>query len=210
MYSEKRNRKEEILQAASEFFAQSGFRGATLSAIAEEVGLTVPGLLHYFPSKTALLQSVLEFRDQSDKKKYEVIDTDEKGSMFAALQDLVETNQNRRGLVQLFTVMVAESINPEHPSHEYFLLRYRKLKQTVVEYLKKTIHFGKMDGQINLENLATLVFAVMDGLQIQWLLDPQLVDMSQAFKLFTSALEAYIGAENQDQVDLITPNGEGK
>ena len=66
----RRDRREEILQAASDLFGVRGFRGTSLASIAEAVDLTEPGLLHYFPSKVNLLQSVLEYRDHQDEKKY--------------------------------------------------------------------------------------------------------------------------------------------
>ena len=196
MTSEKRNRKEDILLAASQYFAQSGFHGATLSAIADEVGLTVPGLLHYFPNKIALLQGVLDHRDQLDKERYGAIEPNKISSLFDALKDLVKDNQNKPGLVQLFTVMVTESINPKHPSHEFFVQRYRDLTQVLAEYLEDTIQPKFGDDKINLDQLATMIFAVMDGLQIQWLLDPQGVDMVRVFALFVSAIEFYIASFN--------------
>ena len=44
-----RNRREEILRAALDVFAERGYRGASLALVAERVGLTQQGLLHYAP-----------------------------------------------------------------------------------------------------------------------------------------------------------------
>ena len=59
-------RRAEIVRAALEVIAERGYRGASLAAVAERVGLTQQGLLHYFPTKDALLVAVLEERDQWD------------------------------------------------------------------------------------------------------------------------------------------------
>jgi AcrR family transcriptional regulator len=192
MTSQRRNRKEAILQVASEHFAQHGFHGAILSAIAEAVGLTEPGLLHYFPSKVDLLQGVLDYRDQADKLKYEAVLEQEKISLFSALQDLVSFNQQRPGLVQLFTVMVGESINQEHPSHDFFVQRYQLLRKTLIDFFKNAAVSEGYRTDVDLEQLVVLIIAVLDGLQIQWLLDPENVNMTRAFELFSSAIQAYL------------------
>lgn len=196
MTSQRRNRKEAILQVASEHFAQHGFHGATLSAIAEAVGLTEPGLLHYFPSKVDLLQGVLDYRDQADRSKYIDIMEQEELSLFSALQDLVNVNQQRPGLVQLFTVMVGESINQEHPSHNFFVQRYQVLREALVDFFKRAEMGDGDKDKVDLKQLAVLILAVMDGLQVQWLLDPENVDMTRSFELFSSAIQAYLGLQN--------------
>lgn len=43
-----------ILDAALDVFSRTGFRGATLDAIARKAGLSKPNLLYYFPSKDAI------------------------------------------------------------------------------------------------------------------------------------------------------------
>lgn len=53
------NRKK-ISAAAIEIFAQEGFRGATIDAIAERAGMSKPNLLYYFPSKEEIYREVLE------------------------------------------------------------------------------------------------------------------------------------------------------
>ncbi len=56
------DRREQILDAALHVFAQKGFSRATNKDIAHEAGIT-PGLIyHYFESKEALLQAIIEGR----------------------------------------------------------------------------------------------------------------------------------------------------
>ncbi|MBX9462133.1 MAG: TetR family transcriptional regulator C-terminal domain-containing protein [Aquamicrobium sp.] len=57
-------KREIILEAALEVFAQHGFRGATIDQIAEAAGMSKPNLLYYFRSKedihVTLMQRLLE------------------------------------------------------------------------------------------------------------------------------------------------------
>src|SRR5271165_4297185 len=49
-----------IVAAADEVFAEHGYAGASMEAIAQRVGVTVPVLYDYFESKSAMYLSLLE------------------------------------------------------------------------------------------------------------------------------------------------------
>ena len=192
---DRRDRREEILQAASGLFGVHGYRGTSLASIAEAVDLTEPGLLHYFPSKEYLLQSVLDYRDQQDEKKYITLVQPEGLSLvqkFEALEDLVAENEKRPGLVSLFTVLVGESIREDHPSHDYFVKRYERIRGTFKGYLVDYSKVADIPPHVDIDQLSSLIFAVMDGLQIQWLLDPDKVKMRETFGLFSRIVGAYL------------------
>ena len=53
-------RRRQIIEAATAAFARRGYAGASLREIADEVGVTVPGLLRHFASKEELLTAVLD------------------------------------------------------------------------------------------------------------------------------------------------------
>ena len=54
------NTRESILSAALHLFARCGFEAASVSQIAEAVGLTKGALYRHFSSKRDLLDSILE------------------------------------------------------------------------------------------------------------------------------------------------------
>ena len=61
-----RTQRDRVLRAAMDIFSTQGYRGASLDAVADEVGMTRQGLLHYFPSKVQLLLGVLELRQRRE------------------------------------------------------------------------------------------------------------------------------------------------
>lgn len=53
-------RREEILRAGLDLFAVAGFHGTSVRQIARAVGVNEATLYHYFPSKDAMLQAVVD------------------------------------------------------------------------------------------------------------------------------------------------------
>ncbi|MGR7000561.1 TetR/AcrR family transcriptional regulator [Yinghuangia aomiensis] len=62
-------RRAQILETALEVFASEGDRKASLRAIADRVGLTDTGVLHYFGSREELFLAVIDGRDQSRPRR---------------------------------------------------------------------------------------------------------------------------------------------
>jgi AcrR family transcriptional regulator len=182
--------REKIIQAATEFFARQGFRGAKLANIARAADLTEPGLLHHFPSKTHLLMEVLKERDRIDSERMRATLQKNGNHFLEAGIELVEHNQTVPGLVQLFNLLVAESISPDHPAHEFFMARYRREREHWVQAIVQAQQAGEVRSDIPAEILVVLIFAMMDGLQVQWLLEPEKIDMSGLFRVMTDMLRA--------------------
>ncbi|MBD0708018.1 MULTISPECIES: TetR/AcrR family transcriptional regulator [unclassified Streptomyces] len=176
-------RRAEILLAALEVIAERGYRGAALGAVAERVGLTQQGLLHYYPTKEALLVAVLEERDRWDTSG----GRDRENWRLDLLDSLVEYNAMRPGIVQTFSALLGESVTEGHPAREFFTDRYTQVRGDLARILR--LEFGDLlPGGLTPERAAPLLTAVMDGLQYQWLLDPSAVDMPGAFRDFLALL----------------------
>ena len=174
-----------IIQAAVKFFAEQGFRGARMADIAKAAGLTEPGLLHHFPSKTHLLMAVLAERDRIDRERF---DPSQMGDPLSTFHKLVEYNATVPGLVQLFTILVAESIQEEHPAHDFFTRRYQNGRGQDVEVLRQAQWQGEIRSDLSAEDLTVMLYAMMDGLQVQWLLEPGEIDMARIFGQFVRLL----------------------
>ncbi|MFE1472539.1 TetR/AcrR family transcriptional regulator [Streptomyces cyaneofuscatus] len=180
-------RRAEILRATLEVIAERGYRGATLGAVAERVGLTQQGLLHYFPTKEALLVAVLEDRDRWDTGGGR--GSDEEGAWrLELLGSLVEYNAMRPVIVQTFSALLGESVTEDHPAREFFTRRYTQVRAGMAATLRAE-YGDTLPGGLSPERAAVLLVAVMDGLQYQWLLDPEAVDMPGAFGDFLGLLK---------------------
>jgi AcrR family transcriptional regulator len=184
-------RREEILQAAMTTFGAKGYYNGSLVEIAEKVGITHAGVLHHFGSKDHLLIEVLEYRDRAGVEHLEGHQAPTGLELFRHLIATARANMDRPGIVQTYTVLSAESVTDAHPGQAWFQARFQGLRALLVESLKQMCGPENLRPEAEIESAAEAIVAVMDGLQIQWLLDPEAVDLagSTAF-----AIEAILAA----------------
>lgn len=171
-----RTQRERVLRAAMDIFSTQGFRGASLDAVADAVGITRQGLLHHFPSKVELLLGVLDLRQAEDHERVQRM-FDHSQGMADALITLARRNEVRPELIRMFTILASESVDAEHPGHEWFVDRYRGLRSRMAERIEAEQRAGTLSAALAPDSIAVLLIAVMDGLQIQHLLDPGAVDL---------------------------------
>ncbi|WP_062464314.1 TetR/AcrR family transcriptional regulator [Demequina soli] len=178
--------REHILDTATQAFAEAGFQGTSVREIAARCGLTHPALIYHFPTKAALLMAVLERRDDTEGR---AVSFDELRGR-ALLDELVATvrrNVGRPGIVSLYATLSAEATDAGHPAHAYFARRYANLRAAVARAYREAVEDGAREPVGGAGLAAAQLVAVMDGLQVQWLLDPS-VDM-------VAAVEAHLSAQ---------------
>lgn len=176
-YAKGRAKRREILDHAIALFGDVGYRAASLREIATRSGISHPGLLHHFPTKEALLLAVLAHRDEVDGELF----TGSTGTdALRHLVDLVRLNTGRRAVVELFTVLSAEATTPDHPAHRFFVDRYRRTVAGVERAYVLAEKAGALRPEIDPSDAARHLVALMDGLQIQWLLENCKTDMTPA------------------------------
>jgi AcrR family transcriptional regulator len=183
--------------------ADNGYRGASLASIAAAADLTQQGVLHYFRSKEELLLALIQERDRHDGKRLSALVTEEGLALLDVLEELVRHNQESREDVRLFSTLVAEGASAEHPAHDYFVERYQRIRGRVLRSLREGQEVGEIDGDVDLDALVPAIVGVMDGLQIQWLLDPE-IDMSAGFEALMRLLRAQLRMGPEDGVDQST------
>lgn len=186
-YAKGRRTREAIIEAAIEHFRMYGYRGAPLAAIAESVGVTRSGLLHHFGTKEALLATALERRDEVAREALRARAADSHDTIAAAPEVLDNAQVHNRGLVQLFAALVGEAVSPSHPAHDQIKRRYESTRDFWTEQLRDSQSAGHLATTLDPETIATLLIAVLDGLQVQWLYDEN-VDIAGIFGEFLTLL----------------------
>lgn len=171
-------RRAQIMDAAVEVFGRVGYRRGSLKDVASDVGLTIQGLLHYFPTKEELLMAVLEHRNEA---RADVLrDISARSGILGMFHYILEENRDHPGFMRLFVTLSAEATDPDHPAHDHFVERYRALHESSVERIRQDVVAGRVAPGVEPEALAEQLVALSDGLQLQGLLRPEL-DIVAAF-----------------------------
>lgn len=173
-------RRREILDAATKLFSERGYNGITLTDVAKEVGISQPGLMHYVDSKESLLSFVItEVYDKTGTPE-EFLNSGLPGSdperpLFPSyMRYLICCNSRRPTLVQLYNVLGAEAVNPEHPLHDMFTNRPASIWE----------HYSEIPWSIppaigpwdNMRPYVRHCMELFDGIQFRWLRNPP-IDM---------------------------------
>ncbi|POH62291.1 MULTISPECIES: TetR/AcrR family transcriptional regulator [Cryobacterium] len=184
-------KRKRILDAAIDIFGNKGYANGTLADIADQVDLTHAGVLHHFGSKQNLLLEMLTYRDHTD-----VADLDEQHipggpDLFLHLVRTALVNSRRAGVVQVYTVLSAESVTDDHPARPYFESRYSTLRGQVADAFQVLCLQEGVTETAMIGPASASILAVMDGLQLQWLLHPQEIELAEASEF---AIRAVVNA----------------
>jgi hypothetical protein len=160
----------------------------------------VPGLLRHVDSKAGLLIAVLDHREAEDARelaahlgvtgKKRPKSFDDIGGNGVGLRELcaavVRRNASQPEIVRLFAVLQAESLEPSHPAHDYFVARQEGVLARFTELAKgHTPDPAAMAWQI---------VSLMDGLQVHWLRAPHTVDLVEKWDQAADVLFAHLDA----------------
>lgn len=166
-------RKAFIIQAAADIIAHKGFQSMSMQDVANEIGTSEAALYHYVHSKDELLTLVLDRtyeNPEADHATYaEASGTDVDGHRFfyfpRSCVNLIGYNMSRPQMVRMFSLLNGESLNPNHPAHEYFAQRH----------LNNWAYFSHINWVLpqgmsldDFHHLWRLTMSAMDGLQYRW------------------------------------------
>lgn len=177
------DRRRQILDVAARLIGERGFQGLAVQDVATACGISLAGLLHHVGSKDRLLIEVLTYRDQVDLQVLgDDLGVDPRrmadGGHVAPVEDfcdaLVRRNARQPEMVRLFTVLNAESLNPDHPAHDHFVRRAEHVTTWFTTLLE-----GRCPDP---GRRAVVVLSAMDGLQLRWLRTPDTIDLVEAWQ----------------------------
>ena len=171
-YAKGIRRRREILDRALEVFAERGSSGTSLRAIAAEIDIEHPTIRHYFDSLEALKLAVVARREEQTST--ELLRFGEM-SLRRHLQETATINVGIRGLIALYTSMLATAVEPsDELSRAHFTARFDRVRASIAAAIEEGRRQGVTPEGPDAVALASLLIAAFDGLQVQWLLDPSI------------------------------------
>jgi len=186
-----------IVDAAVEEVLAHGWSGSSLARIAERAELSRAGVLHHFSTKAELLAAVLEVRD--DRAVEEAgLDLaalaatpgpDTVRRLFDGLRRIMWLNAGREETVRLFTLVIGESVVEGHANAPWVRDRYARLRGGIADVLAGAVEAETLPEGVLPQRVATQLIALMDGLQLQWLHEPEVIDLYEEFDTALQAIE---------------------
>ncbi|WP_345801358.1 helix-turn-helix domain-containing protein [Microbacterium sp. AZCO] len=178
-YAKSAMRRAQILDAAFDVFARSGYSASSVNEIARTVGISQTAVLHHFSGgKPELLRAVLEQRDAMAEGAL----ADHHGREFLAeLVEISRRQARQRGVVQLYRILSAEATDPQHPAHEYFRARIERIADAVTHAFSEAQEAGDLKPGVDPRLAALNALAMVEGLEMLWLSGLE-IDMAESVR----------------------------
>jgi AcrR family transcriptional regulator len=183
-------RRAQILLRAMELFAERGV-GASLRAIGEAIGVSHAALRYYFANRDELLVEVYRTHEaRVHKAQAHEGSAGSEVSAVAMMENSAERNRSIPGLVELYATLTTDALQEQqHPAtREFVQARFRRVRADLAERVRAGQRSGAIAADVNPDDAAALVVAASDGLQLQWLLDPDAVDVRRSLEVLERLL----------------------
>jgi AcrR family transcriptional regulator len=187
-YTKGARTKQRIVDAALELFASSGFHGVSVRDIAAHVGLShVAVLQHFDGGKDELLIQVLRRRDEREADR-QATERASAGDVVGFVRRLLGREVAQPELVSLYVKMASESTSPDHPAHDYFVERYHQVRASAAAGFRAYLEQHPEVPPFDVELVAQQSIALIDGIQVQWLHEPDRIDMAEVIVAWLATL----------------------
>jgi AcrR family transcriptional regulator len=178
-------RRQQILDSAIALFAQRGVDRASLRTVGEAIGVSHTALRHYFSSRDELL--VEAYRAHEERAAGAPLSGGD--SPVGLIIDAAERNRSIPGLVELYASLTTDALQEQHAvTRDFVRARFRSLRGLLAARIEAGQRTGRIAAGIDPADAAALVIAASDGLQVQWLLDPDAVDVGRSLAILERLL----------------------
>jgi len=164
----------QIVDATVDIIVKKGIKETTLDAVAKKAGLSKGGLIHYFPTKKVLIETVVkEFFSEIFKKGKRIRDLhDDPYEQIISFIWLFnrEDSFNFSGYRMFFEIMAIASKDEEYKQI------FHQWVNNWVELLEASLEKGIEKGDFtkkNIKDAAKTISAIYQGVASRWFLDPE-------------------------------------
>jgi AcrR family transcriptional regulator len=193
-----------ILETAMKLFARKGVNATKMADIAAGAGIGKGTIYEYFPTKEAIFlagfeQFYLEMQKALSAIAASSLSPPEKLEklLFLSIDFLIKENPDFARVIMEFW---AEGIRREE-NDEALTLNLKKIYAHYREIFADIIEAGikqEMFHPLPPDTLASLLIGTLDGLYLQWFLDPESVDFEEAERILLDIL--YSGIKKNTEV----------
>ena len=178
-YRKSAARRHAIVEAAVVVFSRSGYRGATIRDIAAEAQISPSSLLHFYRTKQELLWATMAHRDD---RRFCASDNAQSAGFADRVVGQAVANEDVPHLIQLYAILSAESATRDHPGQQFFADRFAGLRTAYAREFTALAEAGLLRDGVEPDVAAVTVVALWDGVQLQWLHDPETVSAAHVLR----------------------------
>ena len=189
-------RRNQIMEAALTVFSRLGFERASMDNIAKEAGVSKGALYLYYKSKDAIIAKLLQLLFYQALKQVRILAAGE-GSVteqLLAFTRVLTREMDRMAAMQPISLQFY-AIAARHPTIRQHLRAYFKEYRTLMEeVIQRGVAQDELRADINPTEAAITLTALLEGLALVWLIDPQATDwhvqVESSTKLLIQGLSA--------------------
>ena len=178
----------EILDIAMELFGARGLRGTSIGAVAERLGLTDSGVLHYFPTKDALIDAAVDRALERQTSPMRALV--EPGGL-EAIKQMAEWGaivEETPELVALQVILSSEAILENSTVAQQVKRRYAAIHELAAGLIRQGIDRGEIRADTDADWEASAIIAYLDGIRLQWFYSNRQLPIAQAVRHYFELL----------------------
>ncbi len=196
------NQKETILEAALRTVAERKLSGTRMRQIAKYAGMSQGNLHYYFPSKQALITSLLDYMltfsvtSRAEQLRSEDLSPFEKLRLFLD-EKQAALEERQPYMLAFYDLWVEGTKTPD--IQEKMIEQYSVWRSDIGEMLRQGVQKGVFDAQAA-EGAPQLLVSLMEGAALQYLIDPASFDLQAHFDAAYRLLVGYLAPVSEAQV----------
>ncbi len=182
-------RKVQIAEATWRVILNQGMKGATVRKIAEEAGLSLGALRHYFTTQQELLAFAMDLvKERVNSRINDMIrrDMPPKEKVLSILLELVPVDDNKMAEMEVWFAFTFHSKYAEvsfDARHDGIFEGMRN----IIEFLDQERLFDKrLDKEVEAERL----YAMIDGLALHAMLEPKRLDRERIVEVLSRHIDS--------------------
>lgn len=187
------SRREEIAEATWRVIHAQGISGVSIRTVAAEAGISTGSVRHVFPSKTDLLVHATELVGRRARARIQrhLDEPDPRRLVLSVVEELLPLDDQRRAEMEVTVALIAEA-----PGND----RVRQVRdasyEAVREVCRRQVARLHRDGltapALDVEAAATALHAVVDGLALHLLVNPDPGFRQQALGVIEAAVDGLL------------------
>jgi len=182
-------RRKQIAEATWRVILEHGMEGATVRNIAKEAGLSLGALRHYFSTQDELLVYAMKLvKEQATARidKIARMDLPPKEKVLSILLEIVPANEETRAEMEVWFAFIAHTRHKK----DVFDVKHDGVFFGIQRLVNLVNQLGFLRKELDLDIETERLYALVDGIALHALLEPNRVDKERVTKVLEQHLDS--------------------